>query len=641
MNLNINIYDNGSFDLKLGDAIVRNCFPGIDGSSVKPLSCTVTKKVNLYEILYETLEGSIILTINQENENIYLKSRLVGFAKMPYYFSPVQSALIENFDGIFRQGFGLGGPSGYNSLKTHMEKKQDVFSYGLISLASQAGFLFITADDHKRFINSYKIGFSESDNIFWGQNINKTTSFSVNFQTEKIQAADVELPVIHIFAESDLHTGLTIAAEKISSTMKARTHNEPAYHWCSWYYLYHFLSQEILKEYMEGFSKLKPPIPLKYIQIDAGYFTSPGDWLLNNHLWPSGLKAAFDDIKKYGYKPGIWIAPFMVGSRSVLFKEHPDWVLHTLDDKPFSAWKIYNEPKLWGYLDEDIYILDSSHPDAMAYIMNVFKTFREWGVELYKTDFMLLGIQDSTQINRFLPGKTSVEYYRDFLEEVRKEIGEESYWLGCIAPFLPSIGYADGMRIAGDVGAQWDDEGFGPTNMIREVVADNYFNHVYWQNDPDAVMLRDFHIYLNETEIEAVALFQAISGGAVYTSDPIHELPESRANLFRFIKPDKKVKPALPFLNEERREIVMVCKFHDEDKYILFFFNPTKEEITEYYKIQDLTNKKGLFLNLWKSEKCDDKMRESITVKIPPHGCKLYFGSSKEVVDTDRENLWS
>ena len=84
---------------------------------------------------------------------------------------------------------------------------------------------------------------------------------------------------------------------------------------------------------------------------------------------------------------------------------------------------------------------------------------------------------------------------------IREAIGEDSYWLGCIAPFLPFVGYADGMRIGGDVGSSWDGE-FGPRNMMRCLTGNNYTNHRYYQTDPDAVMLRDFQIRLTERGVD-------------------------------------------------------------------------------------------------------------------------------------------
>jgi hypothetical protein len=84
----------------------------------------------------------------------------------------------------------------------------------------------------------------------------------------------------------------------------------------------------------------------------------------------------------------------------------------------------------------------------------VFAKLREWGFTLYKIDFILWGMIDSSKVIRYDNSKTSVMILREMLAMIREVIGEESYLLCSIAPFMPCLGYADGMRIASDMGAQ-------------------------------------------------------------------------------------------------------------------------------------------------------------------------------------------
>ena len=101
---------------------------------------------------------------------------------------------------------------------------------------------------------------------------------------------------------------------------------------------------------------------------------------------------------------------------------------------------------------------------------------------------------------------------------------------------MACIGYADGMRIAADCGARWA-EPFGPVNLLQELPADSYFNHIFWQNDPDAMIIRDFDTFLTDPEVRSLVLMQALSGGAVSTSDPVHLMSESRKELLRSSSP--------------------------------------------------------------------------------------------------------
>lgn len=210
MGLDVKVYGNGSFDIKMGRLTVENCFPGLDQQSLRTVNCVVVENENSYEITYHTLEGLVTVNILESEGEIFLKSRLSAFRKMPYLFSPIYRAGIENLDGIFKQGFGIGGPSGYSRLKPCEAGNENILSYGLVSLACMEEFLFLAAADHKHFINRYEVSFSESDQIFWGQEAKRYSQLSVSFQTENLNAHEIELPVIKIFSRDNLHNGLIL-----------------------------------------------------------------------------------------------------------------------------------------------------------------------------------------------------------------------------------------------------------------------------------------------------------------------------------------------------------------------------------------------------------------------------------------------
>jgi hypothetical protein len=327
----------------------------------------------------------------------------------------------------------------------------------------------------------------------------------------------------------------------------------------------------------------------------------------------------------------------MVGNRSLLCRNHPDWLLHNTDGSLYCASEQYNEPKIWGYQDEEYYVLDTSHPLAMDYLKNVFRTLRTWGTEFFKTDFMLWGYVDSTQVSRYTPGKTSIEYFRDLLAVIREEIGENSYWLACIAPYLPFIGYADGMRVGGDVGYKWD-SGFGPQNMIQSLWGENFTNNQFYQNDPDALILRDFHVKLTDTEAVSLALYAAVSGGCIYTSDPLHLLADERFSLLRFVKPDKVHRPKQPFLDEMRDDYVFTHS--SGEKGIVFIFNRTDKPVTAVYCPERLGFDPSMKWFDYENRSLIRIEGDSIIVTVPPHGCKLFF-LNRDGGDPDYEVLWN
>lgn len=624
----VKIYENGSCSICIGNTKeskegIKGMFPGIDQMPVRAVSVTIDPENNGAAI--ETGQGKILFNYNQlsPDKGIFtVKCRKMK--QLVHTLSVFYEAELIGLQGIYQAAHGMGDDTGYISIKELM-KKEEIISDALCSLKFSSGIITFYGADHSHYRNTYCI--RRKGEKFY---------FSCNIFIEHTDLNDAVLPGIGILTKGTMEEQLADAAREIGHNMHARACMEPAFHWCSWYYCYHNFDHIQLEEYLEGFHNLPEAEGIRYFQIDAGYFPSAGDWLISNERFPQGLKAAFDKIKEYGYIPGIWIGPFMVGNRSRLYKEHSDWILYDQENIPVKPWIWNNEPKPWGYQDEEYYVLDTSHPDAMEYMKNVFSTLKKWGAGFFKTDFTLWGIQDSARVKRFTPGKTSVEYFREFLDMIRGEIGEESYWLGCIAPFLPFVGYADGMRVGGDVGSSWKGE-FSPQNMIQSVSGNVFCNYSYYQIDPDAVMLRNFHIELTEKEVNSLALLGAMSGGCIYTSDPLHRIAERRRKLFHFIKPDRKRKPYMPFLDQERKEIVMV---HKEKNALILAFNGTDSDIHNDYCLSDFGMDCDMQIYDFDSEKKLTLDQDIFHLFIPAHGHRLLKASKAPDISFIRDSLW-
>ena len=604
------IKKDGSLDVSLGGIALESAYPAVDGIPVRPIGCIVAQN----SVHYELADGALDIALSEADGRLAIDCRVTGLASA-HDIAPLAGARVEGCEKAFRQGFGIGGPSGFIGISKSFE------SDALIAVGSDSECVTIHAADHSKYRVHYRMDASH---------------LSALIDVEGTLADDTQLPTLYISSGTDFSSALHACACEIAQRMGARTPEKPAFHWCSWYYLYHNLDQPLLEDYLKNFSKYRDIAPFKHIQIDAGYFPSCGDWLEPNARFPGGLKAAADSIIAAGYEPGIWIAPFMVGDESKLFREHPDWMLRNADGSLLVMSRQYNEPKVWGYRDSDYYVLDTSHPDAMAYIGRVFSTLRSWGYTLYKTDFMLWGMHDSTKVRRYTPGKTSFEYFRELMATVRAAIGEDSAWLGCIAPFMPAVGYVNMMRIAGDVGAQWEKDGFGPVNMIQEILADQYFGNVYWQNDPDAVLLRDFHIFLRPEQIEALAILQAISGGVITTSDPVHKLSPQRRALLRLIKPEGIVRPEFPFWQEQRDEKIITAKLPQGA--LAFFFNPSNRDITLACDWDHILGDSDWHLLRLHGASAPASAIPCLTV---PAQSGILFFASRSPLDREPENMWN
>ncbi len=202
--------------------------------------------------------------------------------------------------------------------------------------------------------------------------------------------------------------------------------------WCSWYSLYTEIYEGQLLKILNDLADL----PFDIFQIDDGWQIGIGDWEPNARF-PSGMDGMAARVKETGRKAGLWLAPLLVVPSSSIYREHRDWLLHDKNGRLVSAG--FN----WG---EQLYALDTTHPEALDWLAALMKKVRAWGYEYAKLDFLYAGA---------LPGKRHVDMpretaYRQGLAVIREALGE-AYFLTCGAPILPSIGLCDGLRVGPDV----------------------------------------------------------------------------------------------------------------------------------------------------------------------------------------------
>ncbi|NIO87784.1 MAG: hypothetical protein GTN68_45340 [Candidatus Aminicenantes bacterium] len=487
--------------------------------------------------------------------------------------------------------------------------------------------LVISTLDHENYQHrctlynrQYRFGLidrhKDSDHVF----------FESGFGTEEIRLPDkrLVLPTIYIQTGDDPYNTFQIQTQKLAAFNSVKLDKSPRYYFCSWYEFNKEFSEQILNEMLCEMEMMKPKPEIQTIQIDDGYCWY-GDWLRTNDKYPSGIKKVIQNIRDHGYEAGIWIAPFMVSSNSFIFKDHQDWLLKDLSGKPILE---------WNQEVEDVYVLDSSHPEAFAYLRQVFETFREMGITSYKTDFMDWGLRDSKKVIRHSPGKTSVQYFNDVLKMIREEIGDVSYWLGCIAPYQPMVGYVDGMRVSNDVGPAWSDVSTG--NMFREMYAGQFFNNVLWQNDPDVLYLRDDAISLTPREKESIAFWDGIIGGTLTTSCRFHTLNNEALQLWRFLKPsDTHQSARLPFWGTQDSIMLAVRDFPELNSKAALFVNPTDQALNKNYSLREAVGMDNGFCFRWlpfQSELMG--YLGQLDIRLEPHESVLIYISKENVPPT-------
>ncbi|MGW0824969.1 glycoside hydrolase family 36 protein [Streptomyces sp. NPDC002845] len=280
--------------------------------------------------------------------------------------------------------------------------------------------------------------------------------------------------------------------------------------WCSWYEYFTEVTEDDIHENLRAMDTLD--LPIDVVQIDDGYQSALGDWLSLSGRFRSRAGIA-DRIRAAGRRAGIWTAPFLVDPSSRLAAEHPEWLVRDAGGAPLHA------GRNWGH---DLYVLDTTHPDAAAYLREVFATLRSEGYDYFKVDFLYAGALDGARHS----GTDALSAYRAGIGLIRDAIGPDAYLLGCGAPVLPSIGLFDAMRVSPDTAPhrrpQADDysqPGQDPAEFTG--VGRQWQHGRLWINDPDCLMARP----AVETR-ERWAAHVESTGGLMASSDRLLSLDE-------------------------------------------------------------------------------------------------------------------
>ncbi|MEU9157322.1 glycoside hydrolase family 36 protein [Streptomyces sp. NPDC048417] len=280
--------------------------------------------------------------------------------------------------------------------------------------------------------------------------------------------------------------------------------------WCSRYEHFNAVTEDDIRENLTAMDALA--LPVDVVQIDDGYQSALGDWLTLSGRFTSraGLAAT---IRARGRRAGIWTAPFLVDPRSELATVHPDWLVRTSDGSPLLAGRNRGH---------DLYVLDTTHLAAAAYLIEVFAVLRIEGYDYFKVDFLYAGALDGIRQS----GADALAAYREGVALIREAIGPDAYLLGCRAPILPSIGLFDALRVSPDTAPHRhpETEDFGQPGLDRAEFTGTgrqWQHGRLWVNDPGRLMAR----HPVESR-ERWAAYLETTGGLMASSDRLLSLDD-------------------------------------------------------------------------------------------------------------------
>jgi alpha-galactosidase len=207
--------------------------------------------------------------------------------------------------------------------------------------------------------------------------------------------------------------------------------------WCSWYSYYADIAQPLVHQTVDGLLGL----PFDVVQIDDGWQPRVGDWEAGPDF-PAGMAALAEYIGDRGFRAGLWLAPFIASADSRIFAERPHLFLRDREGAPVVAGHNWGGP---------YHALDTTAPETIEHIVDVFGQVMSWGYDYLKLDFMFAGALPASR-HRDMPREQA---YREAVTLIRELVGDQTYLLGCGVPIIPSIGVFDGVRVGPDTAPYW------------------------------------------------------------------------------------------------------------------------------------------------------------------------------------------
>jgi alpha-galactosidase len=341
--------------------------------------------------------------------------------------------------------------------------------------------------------------------------------------------------------------------EAVARHMEARIPaSPPSPMWTHWYHFYHNISEQVFLQNLDKLAEYRTDVPYQVVELDDGYQTAWGDWTVTNARFPHGLDWLADQITAKGFTPGLWLAPFVVQSKSQVACEHPDWLVKNGKGHPVNAGFLYNM---------FIQALDASHPAVLDHLRDLTAMLtHEWGYRMLKVDFLYAGGLPGIRYN---PKLTRAEALRAGLEAIRQGVGEDTFLLGCGCPFGPAVGVVDAMRIGPDTAPSWEpyfnwlpwagplikSEPSMPSlrNALRHTLNLSTLHKHWWWNDPDCLLVRGTEMRLKgtsespcltEPEVQTAVTLVGLSGGLLVSSDDLRTLDPDRLKWVRLLVPN-------------------------------------------------------------------------------------------------------
>ena len=264
--------------------------------------------------------------------------------------------------------------------------------------------------------------------------------------------------------------------------------------------------------------------------------------------FPGGMKVLADEIRKLGFKPGIWMSLYGEGD-DAFYAAHKDLYLHDKDGKPINNWA-------------GKYMLDTTKPEALALMTKLARQAKEeWGYEFFKFDGMANTPRkfERPEIRACAANPNDAKWFENSVRALREGIGD-AIFLGCMGDFTGTESqFLDASRLGSDVVGCFDNgsgENYHPLgnstwgqmpvkwkNVLHQAectFTQIFVNNIMFYTDPDTLMVG---YALEKNEAEVMATIVGLPGQLMFSGDKLGNLRPDRIKMIQQVLPVADIRP--------------------------------------------------------------------------------------------------
>lgn len=443
------------------------------------------------------------------------------------------------------------------------------------------------------------------------------------------------------FWENQRPTKILLETGKImgENVRKGKPMRSPEPGWSSWHTYGRNISEKAFLTSADFINKNLKDYGWKQIQIDGGWWTSPGLYKVNDALFPHGIRYLSNYITDLGLDFGLHVSPFRTNPTDPITAQHPDWIL-----KPAVSKRVAKGDDEMETTTGTVYV-DGSHPAVPGFSAARYQQI----IEGYKPSFMKWdhtygGLDEG---KRYDSTMTFMQAHNKTIRAVRSALPENLIVTRSMGYVFGALECYDAVRIGNDINhpgykseaEPYTNITYGKTlgtiendqvekGLIRfaRAVSQNYYIH---KNiaivDPDAFFVSPQYTI---DEAKCHMTLQAIMGGLFFFGDKVESLPAERLELLKnkdIIAVNKLGEHAIPLDLFTGVDIPTIWKLQTKDRLIITVFNWLDNDVTKTYNLKtdfELSSSKYKLTEIWTKNNFSLES-DKLTLYQPAHSVKI------------------